>query len=162
MMSQKHVGNFIPVSGVIKLLILLAIGLQLIVISQIYFFRADILSEPVTLIIRLLRGITLTFLAGAILTYPCTYFIRFLNKKFPWKSKSLKRLIIQFPVAILLGILVTPIIIIPAGFIGLEAGLQTLINNAYYLIMLALFLMVILEARIYFDESASSRQETEK
>lgn len=162
-MNAKEIGKYIPLKRAIRLLILLSISFQFIVLSQMYFFRMDIFNEPVMLLFRLLRGVLLTFLAGAILVYPIAYFILYLNRKAPWKARPWKRLIFQFPIAVVASILVTPLIIIPAGLLfGLEADAQTIVNNAYYLVMLTLFLMVILEARIYFEESALSKQESEK
>jgi PAS domain S-box-containing protein len=61
------------------------------------------------------------------------------------------------------GLLVTPVILLPASwFFGLESDFTTLLNNAFYLVVLSLFLMIILEASIYFDESAESRLATQK
>jgi PAS domain S-box-containing protein len=105
--------------------------------------------------IRLFRGTVLSFLAGLILAYPYLNLIRYLNVSLPWKSKAVKRFSIQFPLAILVGILITPVILVPAGLIfAMEYDFQILINNSYYLMVLSLFLMVILEAIIYREESS--------
>jgi PAS domain S-box-containing protein len=157
-MNAGKILNYFPFTRLIRLLIFLSLGLQLIVISQMYFFRADIFSDPALVAIRLFRGVILTFFAGAILAYPSIYMIRLLNKMLPWKSHPYKRLLFQFPFAAIIGLLVTPIILLPASwFFGLESDVQTMLNNAYYLIILALFLMIILEARMYFDENARSK-----
>jgi len=119
-------------------------------------------EDPIALIIRLFRGVVLSFLAGIILSYPDLALIRYLNKKFPWKKKVIKRFVIQFPIAVIGGILVTPVIVIPAGLIfTMEYDFQTNLNNAYYLIIFSFFLMVVLEALIYFNEGSLARQETE-
>ncbi len=152
-----------PNSRLLKLLVFLSVGLQLIIVSQMYFFNNELFDEPVQVVIRLLRGIILTFIGGAILVYPCLFLIRYLNQRIPWKRNALKRFFIQFPLGILGGLMVTPIILLPASYLfGLESDLQTLINNAYYLVVLALFLMIILEARLYFDESAGARLAAQK
>lgn len=142
----------------LRLLIFISIGLQLIVLSQIYFFKADLFSEPLQVIVRLLRGTVLTFFGGAILSYPFIGMIRFLNKKLTWRSHTVKRFLIQFPIAVVGGLLVTPLILLPASwFFGLESDFATLVNNAFYLVILSLFLMIVLEAVIYFDENAKSQ-----
>lgn len=162
-MARDKISNFFPIAKLIKLLIFLSIGLQLIIISQMYFFGSDIFSDPVLVVIRIFRGLLLTFIAGAILAYPSIHLIRLLNKRLPWKRYYFKRFFIQFPLAVLYGILVTPLILFPAiWFFGLESDFQTLLNNTYYLFILALFLMIILEARIYFDESNQSKIAEEK
>ncbi len=83
--------------------------------------------------------------------------------RMPWRRHALKRLLIQFPVAVLGGLLVTPVILLPASwFFGLESDFPTLVNNAFYLVVLSLFLMIVLEAGIYFDESAESQLAAQK
>ncbi len=144
-------------------MIFLSFGLQLIVLSQLYFFKADLFSEPLQVIVRLLRGTVLTFIGGALLAYPFIALIRYLNKRMSWRRHALKRFVIQFPVAVIGGLMVTPVILLPASwFFGLENDFPTLLNNAFYLVVLALFLMIVLEAGIYFDESAESRLAAQK
>lgn len=161
-MFFKKLHSQISFTKLLKILLFIAVGMQLIVVSQMYFFKADMFEDTFALFIRLFRGIILSFLAGIILSYPDLALIRYLNKKFPWKKKMVKRFVIQFPIAVIEGILITPIIVIPAGLIfSMEYDLQTNINNAYYLIMFSFFLMVVLEALIYFNESSLARQEAE-
>ncbi len=84
--------------------------------------------------------------------------INYLNKRLPWKKNAFRRLFIQFSLAILAGLIITPIILLPAGLVfNMEHDLKTLINNAYYLIILSFFLMVILEAFIYLEEGAIAK-----
>ncbi len=152
-----------PNPRLLRLLIFLSIGLQLIVLSQMYFFKADLFSEPLQVVVRLVRGTVMTFFGGVILAYPFIALIRYLNKRMPWRRNAFKRFVIQLPIAVLCGLLVTPIIILPVSWVfGLEIDFPILVNNAYYLVVLALFLMIILEAGIYFDESAESQQAAQK
>ncbi|MFO7621830.1 MAG: PAS domain S-box protein [Bacteroidales bacterium] len=128
-----------------------------------YFFKADLFSEPLQVVVRLLRGTVLTFIGGVILAYPFIALIRYLNKRMPWSTHALKRFLIQLPVAVLCGLLVTPILLLPASWVfGLESDFPTLLNNAFYLVVLALFLMIVLEAGIYLNESAESRLAAQK
>lgn len=153
----------IPFAKILKILIFLSLGLQIIVISQIYFFQVDFFSEPAQVFIRLVRGTLLTFVAGMILVFPGISLIRRLNLKLPWKGNTIQRFFIQFPVAILGGLLVTPVILLPAiYFFELERDMPTLLNNAYYLVVLNLFLMIIIEARIYLDDSDASELANKK
>jgi len=152
------INRMFPNSRLLKLLVFLSVGLQLIIVSQMYFFNNALFDDPVQVVIRLLRGIILTFIGGAILVYPCLFLIRYLNQRIPWKRNALKRFFIQFPIGILGGLLVTPLILLPASYLfGLESDFQTIINNAYYLVVLALFLMIVLEALAYFDENTRSQ-----
>lgn len=161
-MLFKKIKTYFPLPKLFRMLIFLSIGLQLIVISQMYFFRPDIFSDPVLVMIRLFRGTVLSFLAGLILAYPYLSLIRHLNVRLPWKSKAVKRFCIQFPLAIGLGILITPVILVPAGLIfAMEYDFQVLINNSYYLMVLSLFLMVILEAIIYLEEGSVAKNKAD-
>lgn len=157
-MLIHRIHKFFPFGNLVKLLIALALILQIIVISQLYFFRSDLLHDPVQLLIRLFRGVLLSFMAGWMLAYPSLLLIRYLNSHMPWKKYSVRRFILQFPFAIASGILITPIILYPASlFFQLDFDLTTIINNAYYLCILSLFLMVILEAWIHFKESLNAK-----
>jgi PAS domain S-box-containing protein len=153
-MFFNQIHKLLPFSRLLKLLLALSIVFQFIIISQMYFFRADLFSDPILLAIRLLRGVVLSMLAGFILAYPSLGLILFLNKRLTWKNHPVKRFLIQFAFAMLAGIIITPIILMPASVIfNLETSTQIIINNAYYLSILSLFLMIILEARIHFNEN---------
>jgi sensor histidine kinase YesM len=161
-MFFKKLHSHISFTKLLKILLFIALGMQVIVVSQMYFFRADMFEDTFALFIRLFRGTILSFLAGIILVYPNLALIRYLNKKFPWKKKMVKRFFIQFPIAVIEGILITPIIVIPAGLIfSMVYDFQTNLNNAYYLIILSFFLMIVLEALIYFNESTVAKIEAE-
>ena len=156
-MKFRSTQNF-SVVRLVKLILYLSLGLQLITISQIYFFKPEFFSDPTFLLIRLFRGTLLSFLAGAILIYPYLMLINCLNKKLPWKINAFRRLFIQFLLAILAGLIITPIILLPASMVfNMEYDRITLLNNAYYLVILSFFLMVILEAFIYLEEGAIAK-----
>jgi hypothetical protein len=127
-----------------------------------YFFKVEIFEDPLAFFTRLFRGTLLSFLAGIILVYPNLVLIRFLNSRFPWKKSVIRRFLIQFPVTVIEGIIVTPVIVIPAGLIfAMEYDFQTNFNNTYYLIVFSFFLMAVLEALVYFNESSLAKQEAE-
>ncbi len=157
-MLFKKNNSLIPFAKLFKMLIILSVSLQLFVVSQMYFFKADIFNDPVLVLIRLFRGTVLSLIAGIILAYPYLSLIRHLNVSFPWKSKPVKRFCIQVPLAIVVGMLITPVILIPAGLVfALEYDFQTIINNSYYMIVLSFFLMAILEAFLYLEESSNAK-----
>ncbi len=157
-MFFKGIHKLLSHIGLLKLLLALAVVLQFIIISQMYFFRADLFSDPLMLTIRIVRGVILSFLAGYILAYPSLALIRFLNGRYTWKQHPVKRFLIQFPFALVCGAIITPLILLPASVIfNLETDLQIIINNAYYLVVLSLFLMIILEARIWFNENINEK-----
>jgi hypothetical protein len=157
-MFFREIHKLLPYAGLLKLLLTLAVVLQFIIISQMYFFRADLFSDPLLLTIRIVRGVILSFLAGYILAYPSLALIRFLNGRYTWRQRPVKRFFIQFPFALVCGVIITPLILLPFSVIfNLETSLQIIINNAYYLVVLSLFLMIILEARVWFNENINEK-----
>lgn len=157
-MNFNKIHRFFPFMRLVKVLFFIAFSLQLIIISQVYFYKPEFFNEPVVVISRLLRGILLTFIAGFILSYPFLFLIRKLSLSLPWKMNAFKRFFIQFPIAIVLGLLITPIILILAAVIfSLKFDSEMIINNSYYFIVMSLFLMIILEALIYFNESSVAK-----
>lgn len=162
-MSEKKTVTGFPFQKAVKVLVFLSLGLQLIVLSQIYFNRPEFFGDLVQVLIRMFRGFILTFSAGLMMIYPCIWLIRSLNARLPWKERAVQRFLIQFPAAILAGLLLTPVVLLPASLLfGLVTDLQTILNNAYYLVVMSLFLTLILEALIYFEASARSRLENER
>jgi len=154
--------NKFPIMSLLKLLAILALGLQLITISQIYFFNPDYLIDSTFLLLRLLRGTFLTILAGILFLFPFLMLIRHLNHKLSWKKRALRRIYIQFPIAIISGLVITPVILIPASMVfDINLDQTTLLNNAYYFVVFSLFLMVTMEAWIYFDEGLKEKIKTE-
>ncbi len=157
-MFLKRIHKLFSFTSLIKLLIALALILQLMIISQMYFFSPDLFKDPVQLSIRLFRGVLFSFLAGWILAYPSLFLIKFLNLRMPWRKYTIGRFALQFPFAIVAGLLITPVILFPASIIfHLELDFDTIINNAYYMAILSLFLMIILEAWIHFRESINAK-----
>lgn len=145
------------------LLILLSLGMQLIVLSQMYFDKVEIINNPVRLIFRFFRGVFLSFVAGGVFIYPLLLVIRKLNIRLPWKNNVVKRVAIQFSIAVISGIIVTPLILFLANSIfSMELDFRTFLNNAYYLIVFCLFLTIILEALVYFDENTTSKLKAKK
>lgn len=151
--------SYLPYKSVIKLLVLLALGLQLIVLSQMYFFGNGSFNDPQAALFRLFRGTLLSFIAGAILIYPGMSLIAYLNLTLPWKRKSTIRFIVQFLYSIIAGLIVTPAILLLAQILfSLKLDVQLIINNSYYIVVLSLFLTTILEALKYFEESDKEKR----
>lgn len=159
-MSKKSTS--IPYRKIIIILLFLSIGMQFIVVSQMYFYKPEIFFNPSMLANRIGRGVLLTFFAGVFLTFPTISNIRYLNRKLPWKKSPLFRFCIQFVVALFLGLLVTPITLIPASLLfNLELSFVIILNNSYYLVILSFFLQIIYEAWFYFDDGLEAKKKTE-
>ncbi len=162
-MLQQPINKLFPFVKLIKLLLILSVSLQIIVISQVYFFGNQHAHSTNELLIQFLRGSVLTVLGLFLLSYPNLFLINYLNKTFPWKQFVVKRFVIQFPVSIFIGVLITPLILFFASRImTFKEDLHVIfINNAYYFSLANLFLMVILEAWIYLSESLQAKIKAE-
>lgn len=161
MLFKKHHSNF-SFAKLIKTLIFTSIVLQAIVLSQMYFYKTDPFDESIHLLMRFFRGTFLTFTAGLIIGYPFLILVQHLNKSLPWKRNYIKRFFIEFVIAVFAALLVTPLILIPTlFFFTIEPDPQIILNNTYYFLFLSFFLMIILEASIYFNESSNASLKAE-
>lgn len=162
-MLQQPINKLFPFKKLIKLLLILSVCLQIIVISQVYFFGNKQSHTTNEIIIHFIRATSLTTLGLFLLSYPNLFLINYLNRVYPWKGYLFKRFAIQFPVSIFIGILITPLILFLASkLMSFEEDLYIIfINNAYYFSLANLFLMVIFEAWIYLSESLQAKIKAE-
>lgn len=162
-MIFRRIHSFFPFARLIKLLIFLSVGMQFIVISQMYVTGSILFNDIPAMLMRIFRGTLLSFVAGLLLAYPALAVIRWLNKRLQWRGNGMKRFLLQFSAALILGILVTPVVLFLAALLfAVKFDFQLILDNVYYLIVLSLFLMSILEAWIYLEESVKEKIKAEK
>lgn len=158
-MNIKEIHRNFSFARLALLLLFFSAGLQLIIVSQLYLYGTASFAGPAELLGRFFRGVFLTFLAGLMLAYPFLLLIRRLNRTLPWSGHALKRFFLQFLLAAAAGLLITPVIFYPAVLIfDVASDFTMLLNNAYYFVFLSLFLMVGLEAQLYFEEGTGAKR----
>ena len=55
-MKTKAIHQYFPFARLLRLLAFMAIGLQLIVVSHMYFYKVDLFNDPMVVLVRLFRG----------------------------------------------------------------------------------------------------------
>lgn len=159
-MNFKNIHELFPFKRLLKLLLLLAISIQLIVISYNHLSGYHTIESPIYLLMRLIRGTWISMLGGFFIAYPDLFIIRLLNQKLKWSDNIFKRLGIQFCFAVATAFVASTIITLLAHSIGpyREPLKGVLINNALISAVVNIILMTIIEAWIFYDESNKAKQ----
>jgi len=144
----------------LSLLLGVAIGAQIIVITYNHFSGYYVLDSYQHFFLRLLRGSLLSLLAGFLIAYPDLYVIRYLNSISPWSKKVAMRITLQLSFSITISIIVSTIITLFANWLRpySEDLTGVLINNAMIYAVVNILMMTILEAWIYYIESRHAKQ----
>lgn len=163
-MAFRQIHKIFPFSKLFKLVLGMAVVLQLVVITYNHFSGYHELNNFTEFILRVLRGVFYSIIAGFAITYPDLYVIQFLNKKFKWSEDVLKRAIIQFLMMLLIAVTVSTLLTSFAHWVSnYPQGLRNvLFNNMLIYAVVNAFFMSILEAWIYLDESRKEKLRAEK
>lgn len=142
------------------LLLVIAIGVQIIIIGYNHYSGYYELQSWQHFIVRFLRGSIMSLLAGFLIAYPDLFIIQVLNKISPWGNKVIKRIFLQFIFVIILAVGISTIVTLSANFLQpyTEDLTNVLINNAMIYSVVNVFLMSILEGWIYYNESSQAKQ----
>ena len=162
-MNFRDINRFFPFKKLFRLLLGLVIVIQLAVITYNHLSGFHVLESTVYFIVRLLRGIGLSLVAGFLLAYPNLFFIRFLNRNFSWSRFIVARITIEFVFAVMLGFTISLIFTSFAHFISpyREDLFTVFISNALIFGVVNIVLITILEAWLFFTESAQSKEKAE-
>lgn len=163
-MLFKRIHNLIPFSKLFKLVLGMALVLQLIVITYNHFSGYHELHSFTEFVLRVIRGILYSMVAGFAIAYPDLFVIHFLNKKFQWSKGAFRRSVIQFILMLLIAITISSVLTSFAHWVSnYPQGLQNvLFNNAMIYCVVNAFFMSIIEAWIYLDESRNEKIRAEK
>ena len=159
----NKLNQLFPLKKLLKLILVIAVGVQVIVITYNHLSGFYHLSGMTHFFIRLLRGVSLSIVAGFMITLPDLFAIKFLNRSFPWTKKVFRRIILQFVITIILAFLVSVIITLFANLIKsyTEDLTTVLIYNALIYAVVNIILMIILEAWLFFVESDKAKTKAE-
>jgi PAS domain S-box-containing protein len=163
-MVFKQIHKHFPFSKLFKLVLGMAVVLQVIVISYNHFTGYHELHSFTEFILRVIRGIIYSIIAGFALAYPDLFVIRYLNKYFRWSEGPLKRAAIQFSSMFVIAVTVSSLLTTFAHWVSsYPQGLpNVLFNNMLIYSVVNAFFMSILEAWIYLDESMQEKVRAEK
>lgn len=162
-MGFQQFNDFFPLKKLVKLLISMAIGIQLIVITYNHLSGFYLLENPSHFISRLLRGTILSLIAGFMITIPDLYIIRLLNRSFPWNNKAFRRIVLQFSFTLILAMVISTLTTLFANRINTytEDLTTVLIYNSLMYSVVNIILMIIFEAWLFSMESSNARMKAE-
>jgi PAS domain S-box-containing protein len=159
----RKIHHLIPFNKLLKLVLGMAVVLQIIVITYNHFSGYHELSDFTAFVLRVIRGIIYSTIAGFAIAYPDLFVIKYLNKFFKWQQGALIRAIVQFVCMLLIAITISSILTTVAHWISrYPQGLtNVLFNNALIYSVVNAFFMSILEAWIYLDASTKEKVRAE-
>ncbi|MCM2302737.1 MAG: histidine kinase [Flavobacteriaceae bacterium] len=163
-MKIKQVATLLPFDKLIKLLICLSIGTQLIIIlynNYTGFYPFDSLTQ---FAVRLIKGSFLSFIVYFFITILNLIAIQYLNKTFDWQHQTIKRIVVQLILTSLIAAAVAlPITILVHWITPYPMGVEIILyTNVIIFIIINISTMMILEGWYYFLESTKAKRITEK
>ncbi len=162
-MFLNNIHRYFPFRKLFSLLLILAIIIQIIVITYNHYSGYYILDGYPHFFLRLLRGSLLSLAGGFLIAYPDLYVIRYINSLMPWRKRIFMRiyyrtLLISF--ALLISIVISTLITLLANWLNpyTEDFGRVLIYNAMIYAVANILLMSILEGLIYYTVSIKAEQ----
>jgi PAS domain S-box-containing protein len=162
-MIFKQIHKIFPFSKLFKLVLGMALVLQMIVITYNHFSGYHELNNFTEFTMRVIRGIIYSTIAGFAIAYPDLFVIQYLNKNFQWSKNALKRIAFQITLMVVIAVTVSSLLTTFAHWVSsYRQGLQNvLFNNLLIYAVVNAFFMSILEAWIYLDESLKEKVRAE-
>jgi len=160
-MSFKQVNNLFPFNRLLKFLIGLAIGVQIIVILYNHFNDYYILDGYLHFFKRLLRGSILSLIAGFLISYPDLFVIQYMNKIAPWDKSIFKRVPLQLGFTVVIGAVIATLITLFANWISVytDHDIASIVRtNVLIYVVVNIMVMSIFEGWILFIERAKAKQ----
>lgn len=163
-MIFKQIHKIFPFGKLFKLVLGMAVIVQLVVITYNHFTGYHELHGFNAFLFRGLRGIAYSMIAGFVMAYPDLFVIQYLNKNFKWSNAALKRAVLQFVFMFLIAVTVSSLLTTFAHWLSnYPQGLpNVLFNNMLIYTVVNAFFMSILEAWIYLEESMKEKEKAEK
>lgn len=149
--------ELISYKQLIWLLIILALIIQINVITYNHFSGYYVLKDFQHFLLRLLRGCVLSLIASFFIAYSDLIVIQFLKSKAPWETKALIRIVIEFSFTLIIAILFSVCFTLFANTLSPYSHKlsNVLLNNALIFSVINILLMSILEGLVF------SRQKNE-
>ena len=160
-MPFKQIHSFFPFNRLLKFLIGLAIGVQLVVILYNHISGYYILDGYVHFFMRLLRGSLLSLLAGFLIAYPDLFVIQYMNRIAPWGKNIFKRIPLQVGLTVIIATIIATFITLFANWIKAYTDhevVSIVISNVLIYIVVNIVVMAIFEGWILFIERARAKE----
>ncbi len=158
-----RINRLIPASKLIRFLVGISVTVQLIVIIYNNLSGFYPLAGFSHFLLRLLRGVLLTVPAAAMVAIPDLLIIGWLNRLYPWSRRAPERIMIQFPLSVILAAAVSVLVTLSANAVKAYAEpLQlVLLYNALIYTVVNIIMVGIFEAWISHNRSAEAARKAE-
>lgn len=163
-MVFSRIHSFFPLGRLLRLILLLAVTVQVSVILYNNFSGYYPLRDFQHFLFRLGMGIFISMIAGFLLAYPDLYMIRYLNKTVPWNTRPIVRILSQTAFAVFYAVVTSIVVTVTVNFLRpyTEEFAGVLITNALIYAVVNILFMAIFEAWFYMDESTREKLKTTK
>lgn len=163
-MILQELNKLFPFKRLLKLLVGFSIILQTIIILYNHFSGYYHIPDFLNFFQRLLYSTIFTVLAGILISYPNLLIINFLNNRYSWENKPLKRIFIQIVLTVFTAVIISVFITLLAHWVDNynEIINNVLISNALIFSVVNIILMIILEALIFFKERNDVKEVAKK
>lgn len=148
--------------SILLLLVVLSFFIQVIVISYNHFSGYHVIERYYYAVLGLVKGTILSTFCGLIISIVNLYIIRFLNKRLPWTSDFLNRVVCQVLFTVSVGVIISFFATAVSNLINsYDENLEgVILNNALIFSVVNILFMTILEGWIFFFESNNAKQVT--
>lgn len=159
-MKNRSLHSVIPFKTILWLLLVLAVSIQIVLISYNHFTGFYTIGTVQELIDRFLRGTLLSFIASFLLAYPNLFLIRFLNHRYPWSTSAVPRVLAEVSFTVLIGLFIGFLITTISHFMNAyqEDLIRVYVFNMIVVTVCAIVLMTLFEAWIFFDRQSESEK----
>lgn len=162
-MIFQRINELFPLRKLLYLLLTIAIGVQLIVISFNHYTGFHTLDGFSYFLARFGRGVMLSLVAGFVMALPDLLIIRLMNRNFPWNRKGFRRVLFQLALTVLIAFAVSTSITLTAHFLSSyrEPLDKVLIYNALIFAVANIILVAILEGMLSFSKGNAAEIKAE-
>ncbi|MEQ8702704.1 MAG: histidine kinase [Phaeodactylibacter sp.] len=159
-MKAYRISSPFPIRKLLFLMLALAVGVQLIVVSYNHFTGFYPLSGWAHFGIRLGRGILLSLIAGSLMAFPDLWLIQWLNRWVPWSARVPERLLLQLLLTVVVALLVGFAATFTANALHPYQNplSKVLLYNALIFSVVNIVLMAILEGMSSFWENRAAQE----
>ncbi len=131
-MSLKHLHSFLPFTTLLKLIVGLAIGIQIVVISYNHFNGYYVIDGYLHFFTRLLFGSFLSLLSGFLISYPDLFIIHYMNRIAPWGKNLIKRISVELGFTVFIAAIIAVLFTLLVHFIHkYEDGIAGVLISLY-------------------------------
>lgn len=158
-----QLNGFFPFRKLLKLLLAMSVGIQVVIISYNHLSGYYHLDGIVAFLLHLLIGSFFMLIAAFLISIPDLLIIRYLNQSYKWNNKLLIRIIIELCLTVFVAVFGSILITLLVNWISMykEGLASVLITNALIFAVVNILMMVILEAWHFFIESDKAKIKSE-